>query len=205
MMRIGRKAKSSLSYLLPVTHKDNSTTLKLDENRDLRAGSDEKDLVLYRQKENGNWQWEPVKNTAELQAFMSQASTEEKQNHLGLWKDSKRFFVFPGDGKIQDKEVTSMGQRWSEMTLSDHKTEYNHDKGYTSAWMDYYSNVVPEKVNISEKALATGKVLAFEEPRKYVETEVERVTDWKLTGDGWRPRCSEVTVYNAKSRQGCRN
>jgi hypothetical protein len=199
--RIGRKAPTSLSYILPVTKKDQTTALQLDENRDLKISKDESELVLYKQQPDQKWCWEPVRDMAELQNFMSQASTEEKQNHLGTWKDSKRFWVFPGDGIIQTKEVTTMKSRWQEQVLSKAEVEYDRDRGHDCAFYDYYSNVVPEKVAVKETPLATGKMWALEEPRRYVEAEVERVIDWKMTGDGWKPAETELVVYDAESRK----
>ena len=199
--RIGRKAPPSLSYILPITKKDKSTTLHLDENRDLKVNDAEPELVLYKQQPNQKWEWEPVRDMQELQNFMAQASTEEKQHHLGTWKDSKRFWIFPGDGCIQNSEVTTMGDRWKQDLLSKAEVEYDRDRGHDCAFYDYYSNVVPEKVQLKEQALATGKVWSLEEPRRYVEAEVERVTDWKMTCDGWKPADTQVTVYNAESRK----
>lgn len=203
--RIGRKAPTSLSYILPVTKKDKSKVLVLDENRDMRASKDESELVLYKQQPDQSWAWEPVRDVQELKNFMAQSSSEEKQHHLGTWKDSKRFWIFPGDGVIQKSEVTTMGKRWQEQVLSKAEVEYDREKGHDRAWFDYYSNVVPEKVAVKEKPLATGKVWALEEPRKYVETEVERVTDWTLTCDGWKPADTELHIYTAESRKDMRS
>ena len=203
--RIGRKAPTSLSYVLPTTKKDKSTALILDENRDMKVSKDESELVLYKQQPDQSWDWEPVRDVQELQNFMAQSSPEEKQHHLGTWKDSKRLWILPGDGIIQDSEVTTMGQRWSEPHLSKAEVEYDREHGHDNAWFDYYSNVVPEKVAVKEKSLATGKVWTLEEPRKYVEAEVERVMDWNLTCDGFKPAHTEVTVYNAESRKDRRS
>ena len=85
--RIGRKAPTSVSYLLPSKNKCEATSLVLDTNRDLRAGANEPELVLYKQQENQDWAWEKVADIQELQNFMKTASTEEKQVHLGTWKD----------------------------------------------------------------------------------------------------------------------
>lgn len=203
--RIGRKAPTSLSYVLPVTKKDKTTTLHLDENRDMQASKDESELVLYKQQPDQSWAWEPVRDIQELQNFMTQATVEEKQHHLGTWQDSKRLWIFPGDGLVQESEVTTMGRRWNEKTLSKSDVEYDRRHGHDCAWYDYYSNVVPDKVAVKEKPLATGKVWALEEPRRYVEAEVERVTDWHLTGQGFRPSETEVTVYDAESRKDMRS
>lgn len=202
--RIGRKAPSSLSYLLPVTQKDQSTRLKLDENRDLRVQTKEPDLVLFKQQPNQEWAWEPVRSVEELQAFMAQASVEEKSNHLGTWTDSPRLWVFPGDGVIQGREVTPMKERWGDLLLSKEEVEYDRDRGHDCATYSYYSEVVPKKVALKEQTLATGKVWGLEEPRRYVEAEVERVTDWRMTSDGWRPAEIETVVYDAESRKDFR-
>ena len=199
--RLGRKAPASLSYILPVTKKDESTALHLDENRDFRTDSSEPELVLYKQQSDQNWAWEPVTDIQELQKFMNQATPEEKQTHLGTWKDSKRLFVLPGDGLIQDSEVTTMGTRWKKDHLSKAEVEYDRDRGHDSSWFDYYSNVAPEKVNVKEKPLTTGNVWALEEPRRYSEIEAERVTDWKMTSDGWKPADTELKIYTAESRK----
>lgn len=199
--RIGRKAPTSLSYILPITKRDKSKALKLDESRDLQSTDPKPELVLYKQQPDQEWAWEPVRDIQELNNFMATASVEEKQKHLGTWSDSKRFWIFPGDGVIQDSEVTPMDSRWQETVLSKAETEYDRDRGYECAHYAYFSNVVPEKVALKEQSLATGKVWTLEEPRRYVEAEVERVTDWHMTCDGWRPSETEVTVYDAESRK----
>lgn len=203
--RIGRKAPASVSYVLPVTKKDKSTALALDLNRDLEAGPQEPELVLYKQQPDQSWAWEPLRTMNELQTFMTTASTEEREKHLGTWTDSKRYFVCPGDGVIQDNEVTPMGKRWKECFLSKEEGELARRRGEDRAIYSYYSNVVPDKVSLKEKTLATGKVWAFEEPRKYVEIDVEQVTRWKITLQGWKPAATETITYDAESRKNMRN
>ena len=203
--RLGRKAPASVSYILPVTKKDESTALVLDTNRDLHVSPSEPELVLYKQQPDQQWAWQPVADVQELQNFMSTASTEEKQKHLGTWSDSKTLWVFPGDGNIQSKEVTPMGKRWSELHLSKEEVEYDREHGHDAVHYDYFSNVVPAKVAVKEESLATGKVWTLEEPRKYVEADVERVTKWHITNDGFKPASYETTTYTAESRKDMRS
>lgn len=202
--RIGRKAPTSVSYLLPSKNKCEATSLVLDTNRDLRAGANEPELVLYKQQENQDWAWEKVADIQELQNFMKTASTEEKQNHLGTWKDSKRLWIFPGNGSVESHEVTPMKKRWSELKLSKSETEYDREHGHDGAHYSYFSEVSPHKVAVKEKKLATGQVWTLEEPRKYVETEVERVVEWKITSDGFRPAEYETRIYDAESYKDMR-
>ncbi len=110
--RVGQSAGVESSYLMNGRNIEGDPVIKLDRTRDYKV--EPKDEVLVqRSSTEGVWTWSPVKSVQDLQQFLSQSSPADRGEQLGLWKDKKRALIFPPDGKIQESEVTPLGQRYA--------------------------------------------------------------------------------------------
>jgi len=130
-------------------------------------------------RENAKSAWQPVLTLEELGQLMSSGSSA----CLGVWVDRPRWGLFgTADGKIQDKEVEPMANRWQSLRL-DELTQFE-DKGYRTGdpdhpprrcivgWWNQIAEVIPSGVRLLPAAFPDKVVAVLEEPRQVVAHEV---------------------------------
>ena len=125
--------------------------------------------------------WRSLASLAELREFLE--SGGDRAQLLGVWVDKAKWGLFGApDGKIQDKEVETLGERWQGLKL-DELVQFE-DKGYRSAdplhppqrcilgWWRLEGEVDPAAVGLLPASFPDKVVAVLEEPRRIVRHEI---------------------------------
>lgn len=121
--------------------------------------------------------WKPLETLQALRDFL--AGGKDTAQLLGVWTDKAKWGLFGGpDGKIQEKEVETLADRWQGLRL-DELVQFE-DKGYRSAdphqppqrcilgWWQMEGQVDGAGVKLLEAAYPDKVVAVLEEPRRIV-------------------------------------
>jgi hypothetical protein len=125
--------------------------------------------------------WRSLASLAELRDFLE--SGEDRGLLLGVWVDKAKWGLFGApDGKIQEKEVDTLAERWQALKL-DELVQFE-DKGYRSAdplhppqrcilgWWRLEGEVDPASVRLLPASFPDKVVAVLEEPRRIVRHEI---------------------------------
>lgn len=201
------------SYLVNAKTVSGEPVLKLDRDCDGQVGPHEPVLVIRDSKESDEWR--PVKNVDDLKKFLEATPDKERGACLGYWRDRRNFVFKAADGKIQKREVTTIGgppkelptlrggkklpkyaetlwntEKFHNITTKDH---YEYDAVEYTAY--HYTKVDPARVQIGTAETPAGTVATFEEPQVVSRTHVEQVTCFAKDGNNFVPMAFKDTDH----------
>ncbi|MBN9417265.1 MAG: hypothetical protein J0I12_17600 [Candidatus Eremiobacteraeota bacterium] len=202
------------SYLVNAKTVSGEPVLKLDRDCDGQVGAHEPVLVIRDSRESD--QWRPVKNVDDLKKFLEATPDKERGVCLGYWRDRRNFLFKAADGKIQSREVTTIGGPPKELpTLRGGKkvpphaeTLWNTEKFHSISTKEHYEHegaieytayhytkVDPARLQIGTAETPAGTVATFEEPQVVSRTHVEQVTCFAKDGNHFVPMAFKDTDY----------
>lgn len=134
-------------------------------------------------------EWQPIKSLKEL----SQALKREASDDVGLWQDRRRYVVFGPDGQIQDDEVTTLAQRWSESRL------VNCQSVEDPSGREVESAVHFGKIDFALVKTQSTTEGVLVEPARVTRSEHQQVESWGYIRGGYRyPASHRRTIYTAE-------
>ncbi|MFN8606472.1 MAG: hypothetical protein U0931_03005 [Vulcanimicrobiota bacterium] len=193
------------SYLVNAKTVTGEAVLKLDRDCDGQVAAHEPVLVVRDSVDSKDWR--PLKNVGDLKSFLETTPEKERGLRLGYWRDRRSFLIMPADGKIQNREVTTIGgptkeiptlrggkglpkyaetlwntERFSHITSKDH---YEYKVPEYTAY--HYVQVDPGQVRVGSQETPAGTVATLEEGQVISHTHVEQVTAFARDGNNWVP------------------
>ncbi|MEQ8224700.1 MAG: hypothetical protein ABRQ37_20445 [Candidatus Eremiobacterota bacterium] len=181
-MQIYDKIGTHITNLIKGKTVKNEPVIRIDYDNDSFVSGNDPGLVM-KKEHDGEWKWEPVSDFKQLQYFLKIATTEEKRDNLGLWKDKGSFLRKP-DGIPQDKEVTTMGEKWDSMNLCEETSEYSEEYGRDVSWSKFYTQVFDDEVKVKIKNNITGTIARLEEPEYVMKEDKKEVTAFRAYTEG---------------------
>jgi len=193
------------SYLVNAKTVSGDAVLKLDRDCDGQVAADEPVLVIRDSADSKDWR--PLKNVADFKSFLESTPEKERGERLGYWRDRRSFLVRPADGKIQKREVTTIGgpareiptlrggksipkyadTLWSTERFS-HITTKDHNEYPAVEFTAYhYTRIDPGQVRLGSAETPAGTVATFEEGQVINHTRVEQVTCFAADGHNFVP------------------
>lgn len=191
---VGQRAATSSSYLVASKTVKGEPVLRLDQDKDRSVSPKDPAVVVRKQDAAGEWKWTPAADPQETMTYLN-GSDSSKGDDVGLWTDKKSYLFFAADGVVQDKEVTTFKERWSEEKLDSSNTRWNTEKGQNDGWFNHYSTVDASAVKVRSEERHNGTLTVLEEPGVITRTRAEEVEIWARTGAGWIPYTTEKTDY----------
>lgn len=202
------------SYLVNAKTVTGDPVLKLDRDCDGQVAAHEPVLVVRDSSKSESWR--PLKNVDDLKKFLEATPAKERGECLGYWRDKRSYVFKAADGKIQNREVTTIGGPPKEMpTLRGGnklpkfaETLWNTEKFHNISTKDHYEHegaveytayhytkVDPARIQIGSAETPAGTVATFEEPQVVSRTHVEQVTCFARDGNNWVPMSFKDTDY----------
>ena len=134
---------------------------------------------------NSHADWKPVRNVAELEAFLSTASEKDKRDNLGQWKDKREWVFWSPDGQIQPREVKSMMDvhLMEKARLHSRAEEPCPTHGGPLIDAGYYVRRDPGQTNVTHE---NGTVL-YNEPVVVSDSYICKTVEWSKDGPHWIP------------------
>ena len=161
--------------------------LKIDEDHDGRVTGSDPALVVKIQGDGGQPSWKPVGSREEFKALFDKATLEDKRDCFGVWRDSREWLIFPGNGIPENKEVETLGHRWSQRQAGGSDTIYSPEYQQDRAWVDKWCSTVDEAVRVDEQTTLAGSVFTLREPQRVTACDAKVVAVWANCGGEWGP------------------
>lgn len=153
-------------------------------------------------------QWQPVVSINDLQSTLKSTPKEKLGDSVGIWTDSRQYFVKPKDGVPQNNEVQTLGDHWAEHSSS--STERYDDLGVrngdpntapqqmTVGWSFDEATVNPAGVEVLPAAFPGKSVGVLNEPLAISSHEVLRVTDFSDESGRFTPTAVESIKHTTE-------
>jgi len=203
------------SYLVNAKTVTGEPVLKLDRDCDGQVAANEPVLVVRDSAKPDSWR--PLKNVADLAAFLESTPADKRGESLGYWRDKRSYLVRPADGKIQNREVTPIAGHdtgpkdyslrggkaipahadtlWSTEKFHHISTKDHAEYDVPEFTAYHYTKIDPARVNIGTAETPAGTVATFNEPQVVSRTHVEQVTCFARDGSNWVPMSFKDTDY----------
>ncbi len=162
-LRVGQRAATSSSYLVASKTVKGEPVLRLDQDKDRSVSTKDPAVVVRKQDAAGEWKWTPVADPQETMTYFNSGDVS-KGDDVGLWTDKKSFLLLEADGVVQDQEVTTFKERWSEEKLDSSNPRWNTEKNQEEGWFNHYSPVDASAVKVRAEERHNGTLTVLEEP-----------------------------------------
>ncbi len=115
------------------------------------APNEPKEVLVRATRTGEKGGWAPVRDIEELRTLLRSSHSEQGRDQLGVWTDSKRLWVFPGDGRIQNSEVKTLSDQtnvqWGTQLIT---TEAGRSPGWKHEYIYAGPDMGALRVNVDE-------------------------------------------------------